>query len=561
MNIPTSSGTALRWLGLSLATPLTFAAPTLTKLADFNNSTPLFSPAPQNVNDSPVLIGGKLWFTCEKGGANAVGSLSYFDVSTHAVSVALSFDNNTGQTPKASPVFDGNSVYITTIGSTSGSIYSTLFRYDIVANTYEPRLWEATGGSTPHARSPWGGVTIIDRGTDGKDLYFNTYSGGDPSYGTIQRYQTNTGLTTQVHAFPGNPGSRAPYKGFTAVGTDLYFTTFNGGTGLGTLGKLDVSVRGAETVSVLAAMPTVTDNYAQLPSHNPYYRALDHSLYFTTVGSNTQPGALMKFDLNTSTLSFLHKIQGGPTTGNFPEGNKCYGPVAEWNKQLYYTTIGGGANVPTGTGVGGTINRYNLQTGVHETLFSLDAGTNNGFGGEVRGGCVFNGSTSDPAFYLITKQGGLYDHGTVLRMNLDPEIAPSTYELWITGFPGVPPRDSALNADPDGDGRPNHAEFAFGTSPLSGADGNGFTAISTQSGLEIRWTARNDGSVTYSVEGSPTLGQGDSPWAPVAALPETMAVPDIAVPFDCERRRVVIPIDSVTGFFHVKATLSSTALP
>jgi uncharacterized repeat protein (TIGR03803 family) len=404
-------------------------------------------------------------------------------------------------------------------------------------------------------------VAVIDRGVDGKDLYFSTYSGGTPSNGTIQRYQTDTGLTTQIYTFPDSPGSKQPYKGFTAVGTDLYFTTFTGGTGLGTLGKLDASVRGAETVTVLAAMPTTTDNHAQLPSHNPYYRALDHSLYFTTVGSNTQPGALMKYDLNTNTLSFLHKVQGGPTTGNFPEGNKCYGPVAEWNKQLYYTTIGGGANVPTGTGVGGTINRYNLQTGVHETLFSLDAGTNAGFGGEVRGGFVFNGSTTQPAFYLITKQGGAYDHGTVLRMDLDPAIEPSTYESWLANYPGLSTQDARLDADPDGDGRPNHAEFAFGTSPLSGSDGNGYTAIANESGLEIRWTARTDGSVTYSIIGNPTLGLDSSPWTPVMATPEVLAVPDIMVPTDYERRRVVIPMDSVAGFFRVKATLHPTALP
>lgn len=537
------------------------AAPSLVKLANFNNTNPLNSAAPQNVNDSPVLIGDQLWFTCEKGGVNGVGSLSTFDLNTNAVSVVLSMDNETGQTPKSTPVVDGNFLYITTIGSTSGSIYSTLFRFKRDTATYDGELWEATGGANPHARSPWGGVTVIDRGAAGKDLYFTTYSGGTPSTGTIQRYQTDTGLTTLVCALPDSPGAKQPYKGFTAVGTDLYFTTFTGGTGLGTLNKLDVSVRGAETVTLLAAMPTVTDNYAQLPSHNPYYRALDHCLYFTTVGSNTQPGALMKFDLNTKTLSFLHRIQGGPTSGNFPEGNKCYGPVAEWNKALYYTTIGGGANVATGTGAGGTINRYNLQTGVHETLFSLDAGTNNGFGGEVRGGCVFNGSTENPAFYLITKQGGVYDHGTVLRLDLDPPIPPSAYENWSVTYPALNPADAQLDDDPDGDGISNRAEFAFGTSPLSGTDGGGYSAIPTESGLEIRWTAISDGSVSYAVIGSATLDDVNSTWQPVSAAPEILAAPDISVPTGYERRRVFIPIESAAGFFRVRATLHPTALP
>lgn len=538
------------------------AAPTLTKLADFNNSSPLFQAHPQNVNDSPVLIGNKLWFTCEKGGSNGAGSISTFDIATHTVATVLSMDNTTGQTPKATPTVDGDFLYITTIGSTSGSIYSTLFRFNHSTSSYDAELWEAASGSNPSARAPWGGVTVIDRGPgQGKDLYFNTYNGGPNNTGTIQRYRTDTGVTTQIHVFPNSPGGKFPYKGFTAVGTDLYFTTFNGGTGLGTISKLDASVRGAETVTTLAAMPTTTEPATQLPSHNPYYRALDHSLYFTTVGTNTQPGALMKFDLTSLQLSIVHRIQGGPTTGNYPEGNKCYGPVAEWNKALYYTTIGGGANVPTGTGVGGTINRYDLRTGTHETLFHLDAGTNNGPGGEIRGGCVFNGSLTQPAFYLISKQGGLYDHGTVLRMDLDPPLPPSTYESWLSLYPSLTGPSAVLAADPDQDGLDNRTEFAFGTDPGTATGGTGQQALAEAGQLEIRWTARNDASIVYQILGSPTLGAAPQPWQAIPATQEIMTSPDIAVPVGYERRRVILPLTDARGFFRVQATLQASAMP
>lgn len=536
-------------------------APTLVKLRDFNNTNYTSTPNPQNVNDSPILIGNTLWFTCEKGGNNLVGALSKYDIETGVISVVLSMDNVTGQTPKSSPVPDGDLLYITTIGSTSGSIYSTLFSYDRVANTYTPKLWEAASGSNPSARSPWGGVTVIDRGTFGKDLYFTTYNGGAGNTGTIQRYQTATNTTHEVYVFPNSPGGKFPYKGFTAVGTDLYFTTFNGGTGLGTLGKLDVSVRGAETVTALAAMPTAAEPSSQLPSHNPYYRAADNSLYFTTVGSNTQPGALMKFDISSNQLSFVHKVQGGPTSGNYPEGNKCYGPVAEWNKALYYTTIGGGANVATGTGVGGTINRYDLRTGTHEVLFSLDAGTGDNFGGECRGGGVFNGSTTAPAFYFITKQGGLHDHGTILRMDLDPVIPPSSFETWLAQYPSLTGASATLGADPDQDGLNNRTEFAFGTDPTSGAGGAGHDASCHDGQLEIRWTARTDGTVAYAVTTSDTLGSQQAPWTSVSATPETMPVPDVVLPGGYERRRVMLPITGPRAFFRVEATLSPSAIP
>lgn len=551
-------------LALAIAAPALSAAPTLIKLADFNNSEPTYNAAPQNVNDSPVLIDGKLWFTCEKGGENGVGSLSTFDIATDAVSVALSFDNNTGYVSKSSPVPDGDLLYLTTIGSTSGSIYSNIFKFDRTGPTFNPAtdiLWEADSGSNPSPRSLWGGVTVIDRGAAGKDLYFNTFSGGSLSNGTIQRYETLGGVTTTVYEMPDVPGPKMPYKGFTAVGTDLYFTTFNGGEGRGALCKLDAAVRGSETVTVLAAMPMEgDDDFAELPAHNPYYRELDNCLYFTTVGYKTHAGALMKFDLATNTLSFLHKLRQDSASGDYPDGNKPYGPVAEYNKALYYTTPYGGGNV-TGSKVGGTINRYDLRTGVHEVLFNLDAGTNDGFGGEVRGGCVFNGSTTEPAFYIIPKQGGKYDHGTVLRMDLDPLLPPSAYENWSAGYSELTPLTALLDADPDGDGLPNRTEFAFGTSPLSNADGNGWSAVAGENGLEIRWTARSGGDTAYTVTASPTLGQEPSPWTPVAAVPETLAVPDIAVAAGYERRRVIIPMDHASGFFRVEAAISTTALP
>jgi hypothetical protein len=550
------------------------AAPSLVKLVDFNNSN-IVSPSPARVNDSAILIGSKLWFACEQGGAYGFGSLSSYDINAGILAVELSLDNETGLTPKASPVRDGNLLYLTTIGNNrdGSSIYSTLFSYNIATGITDYKLWEASGSSGIHIRAPWGGVAIIDRGSTGKDLYFNNYSGGTSnSSGAILRYETATGTTHLVYSMPASPGNgpRQPYKGLTIVGTDLYFTTFSGGSGPagGTLCKLDASIRGAETVEVLASMP---ETHAQLPSHNPYYRALDHSLYFTTVGSNTQPGALMKFDLNTKKLSVIHRIAGATNIGGtnyYLEGNKCYGPVVEWDKALYYTTIAGGAYA-TNTTIGGTINRYDLRTAQHETLFSLDANTTvnpaiptDNSGGEIRGGGVFNGSTTAPAFYYITKTGGNFGftattgYGTILKLNLDPAGPPSTYETWSADYPSLTPAQIAPTADPDRDGRNNLSEFCFGTSPTSGSDGNGYSAIHTSAGLELRWTARADESIQYVTETSINL----STWSPLAISSEVI-IPEVALPTGYERRRVIIPTTNSKQFFRIEATLLPQAQP
>jgi uncharacterized repeat protein (TIGR03803 family) len=462
------------------------AAPGLVKLHDFNNSNPLVSPGPEAPNDSPLLIGSKLWFTTEKGGESGFGTLSSFDLETSAVHVWLSMDISTGNSPKAAPTRDGDLLYITTLRGGTGD-RGTLSVWDVASATHQV-LWNSPSNSpNTNPNSLWGDVAVIDRGgSAGKDIYFMTQNGGlGSAFGTIQRYQTLDGAVTQIHSFQGAPDGKQPYKGFTMVGTDLYFTTFTGGLtgtgfaqGAGTLGKLDAATRGAETVSQLAAMPS-GDGSLRFGVHNPYYRQADHSLYFNLLGTSTQSGALMKYDLTRGTLSTLHEIQSAPTANSFfPEGKLPYGRVAEWNRALYYTTIQGG------NFGGGTINRYHLQTGQHEVLFHLDsdhavnsANPFDNIGGEPRGGFVFNGSTESPAFYLLTRQGGNFDHGTILRLDLEAPLPPTAYEEWLTQFSGLAPGQTAPAADPDGDGRSNRDEFAFGTPPDQGADGGGFTAV------------------------------------------------------------------------------------
>ncbi len=551
------------------------AAPSLVKLHDFDNSSinPFFAQ-PARVNDSAILVGERLWFTCEQGGEYGFGTLSSYNITTGQLQIHIAMDNDTGLTPKSSPVRDGDLLYFTTIGNNreGSAVYSTMGHYNMTAAQVTNKLWEATGSSGNHIRNPWGGVAIIDRGTAGKDLYFNCYSGGLASgNGAILRYEPATGATSTVYQMAAGPGPRQPYKGFAVVGTDLYFTTFTGGDGAvsGTLCKLDASVRGAETVEVVASMP---ETHAQLPSHNPYYRALDHCLYFTTVGSNPMPGALMRYDINTKALSVLHRMAGGTLvdgTTYYLEGNKCYGPVVEWDKALYYTTISGGAYA-SGTTTGGTINRYDLRTGQHETLFSLDANTTvnvnipyDNFGGEIRGGGTFNGSTTSPAFYYITKTGGNHGptattgYGTILRMDLDPAGPQSTYETWAADYPSLDAAWIAPTADPDGDGRDNISEFSFGTSPLSGADGNGYAAERTEAGIELRWTARTDGSVVYQPHGSGDL----KTWTALAIASEVMSTPDITPPTGYERRRIIIPTGEPATFFRIHATLQPQAKP
>ena len=547
------------------------AAPSLVKLHDFNNSVPLIGV--QNPYDTPVLIGSTLWFTSQGGGATGFGTFSSFDLTSNTPTIHVSLDGVTGNTPHGAPTLSGGLLYYTTTRGGSGD-RGTLSSFDPLATaaTANTLLWNSPPNTTTtNPNTLPGNVAVIDRGALGKDIYFLTQNGGPggTGSGTIQRYQTSDGSVTTVHEFAAAPSARQPFKGFTAVGNILYFTTFTGGNtgtgfsnGAGTLNQLDVTVRDSEIYQKLADMPA-GDGSTRFPGHNPYYRAADHSLYFTTAGTSTQPGSLQKFDLTTGTLTTLHEIQGAASaSGPFPEGRFCYGPVTEWNRALYFTTIQGGANRPVGsTAGGGTINRFNLDTNTHEVLFDLDISTGNNSGGEARGGFIFNGSTNFPAFYLLTRQGGMNDHGTVLRMDLEPALALTPFELWAAAYAGLTGPAAAPNADPDQDGLSNRVEFAFGTDPTDAASSSLSTALQTPGELEIRWSARSDASVTYAVTGSPTLGVAPSPWLPVVAVPEVLPVPDIPVPSGYERRRVVIPVTEAMGFFRVEADFATGATP
>ena len=67
--------------------------------------------------------------------------------------------------------------------------------------------------------------------------------------------------------------------------------------------------------------------------------------------------------------------------------------------------------------------------------------------------------------------------------------------------------DSLGTADPDGDGMNNNAEFAFGTSPISGAS-RAVTQTSVAGGIKITWLQRSE--VTYAVKSTDNLGSAFS---------------------------------------------------
>jgi len=97
-----------------------------------------------------------------------------------------------------------------------------------------------------------------------------------------------------------------------------------------------------------------------------------------------------------------------------------------------------------------------------------------------------------------------YDMVTVTGASMQ---AQTPFESWVAGYPSLTGANSLGAADPDGDGMNNSAEFAFGTSPISGAS-RAITQTIVAGGIKITWLQRT--GVTYTVKSTDNLGSAFS---------------------------------------------------
>ena len=91
--------------------------------------------------------------------------------------------------------------------------------------------------------------------------------------------------------------------------------------------------------------------------------------------------------------------------------------------------------------------------------------------------------------------------------------AQTPFETWASGY-SLSGANAAGTADPDYDGMDNNTEFAFGTSPVSGAS-RAVTQESVVGGIKIKWLQRS--GVTYTVKSTDNLGSAFS--VPISSSP------------------------------------------
>ena len=203
------------------------------------------------------------------------------------------------------------------------------------------------------------------------------------------------------------------------------------------------------------------------------------------------------------------------------------------------------------------IKKYNLTdliltATISPTTLAVDflstpaAGTYNILSGPLASASL--GSTT------VTVAGGRLPAGLTATVIDSPnlrvvvESTQTPQEAYLASF-GLSGANLLGTADPDGDGMDNNAEFAFGTSPISGAS-RATTLTSGTGEITLTYLQRKTG-VTYTVKSLSDLTTPFESGAPVTPYPS--ANQESLPSDDYERYEAKLRTDSSRGFLQVKA--------
>lgn len=365
--------------------------------------------------DRFVQVGTNLWFTTERGGTYDVGTISRFDLVTREVVQVASMDesvnNNVGSGPESPLLMIGDEAYFTTknggVGDNGTISKINLTNGALTVLHHFPESGEPTG------ETPRGGLIKI-----GDSLFCTTSSGGTNNMGTIVRFNLTSNEVTYTHQFDGAATGRMPYEGFTKVGDAYYFTTFAGGTntgtgfgnGAGTLGKLTFDEQDNPVITKLLDLPTGNTAF---PAQNPLLVGTN-SLYFMTVGNNANPGAIVRYDIDTGFWTNLFKFNTNAADVVQFGRQPGYNGLVEWQGDLYFITRQGGTNNQ------GVVAKFNIAASTVTKFVDLG-----GTGASSLGNPSLSYNTGllveeegVTSIYFPISRGGAGNFGTIIRVVL-----------------------------------------------------------------------------------------------------------------------------------------------
>jgi hypothetical protein len=205
--------------------------------------------------------------------------------------------------------------------------------------------------------------------------------------------------------------------------------------------------------------------------------------------------ATLGLENSSSNGTYITSLRGSSTPA--APSNLSYSPATVSG------TVGTAISSLTPT-VTGTVDSYSVDPALPDGL-SIDASS-----GVISGTPT---AIAASATYTVTaeNEGG----STTATVTVTVNSADTPQEHYLASFglvKGTP--EAAGTADPDGDGLNNAGEFAFGTSPVSGAS-RAVTLESVVGGIKIKWLQRS--GINYTVKSTVNLESVFS--GPVSSTP------------------------------------------
>ena len=175
-----------------------------------------------------TVVGSTLYGTTYDGGTAGEGTVFAINSDGTNKRMLYSFTGGPdGGNPYARMTVVGSTLYGTTYaGGTAGE--GTVFAINS-DGTNERTVYSFTHAGSDGAKpNPFAALTVV-----GSTLYGTTYAGGTAGAGAvfaINRDGTNERI---LYSFTGGSDGGNPYASLTVVGSTLYGTTYDGGTGVG----------------------------------------------------------------------------------------------------------------------------------------------------------------------------------------------------------------------------------------------------------------------------------------------------------------------------------------
>ena len=409
-----------------------------------------------------TLIGSNLWFTTSQGGEAGVGTVSMFDPGTSNITQLATFDNVSGKAPwSASLMLAAGKAWFTTSSGGNGNkgtlvSIQTNYPYAMSVAFHFPTNNDALTnnyGQAPHSTP----VQI------GDDLWLTCSGGGvvGSAFGSISKYNLTTGMLTNMFSLDQTNYGRQPLgSSLVKVGNAYYYLTYAGGTnvapgmtptGGGILGRITFDGLGQPTLTKLIDL---VPGFGSFPAGDVVHDGSNY-LYFTTVGTATNPGAIVRYSMPTGQLTNVFTFVTN-TVALTNYGKQPYGTPILYNNELYFTTLSGG------TLSKGVLAKLNLADNTVTKLADMEGIVGLALGGQPQygGGTLYtNPATGRISIYLPINKGGIYAPagltsgcGTILRVDMQPQpittsiSMPDTNHITLTWTGGYQPFDVLTNS-------------------------------------------------------------------------------------------------------------------